>query len=295
MTKPTHNHHQRRRPRRGHGGGGGYNGARRRGASPPDILYHATTRHRAGKARVSGVLEVSGGRPVYLSRSESQAWQVAHRNAEQPQVLYIDVARARRDGCHFERNRHGLWQCRAVPVRHVLNLRQGFAEQISAGGLPVYSSDKGPLIALIRVKRPHSSTWEIAKGKLEPGEPPHTAAMREVREEMGYPLELAISEDLGAVRFGFYTPDGEPRLKTLHLYLMDTPHQIVDFEPALLEGIQEVGWFTPREAARIVTHRSLKPLMRTVRRILDTGQEHSTAEPGPEQSPSPSPGAEEPA
>lgn len=259
------NHHQtRRRSRRGSPPGGG-----RRGASPPDILYHATTRHRAGKARVSGILEVSGGRPVYLSRSESQAWQVAHRSAEQPQVLYIDVARARRDGCRFERNRHGLWQCRAVPVRHVLNLRQGFAEQISAGGMPVFHSEKGPLLALIRVKRPHSSTWEIAKGKLEPGEPPHTAAMREVCEEMGYPLELSITHDLGAVRFGFYTPDGEPRLKTLHLYLMDTPTQIDAFEPSIREGIQEVGWFSPRDAARIVTHRSLKPLMRTVRRIFE--------------------------
>lgn len=260
MSPPAHP--SRRRNRRPHYGG-------RRGASPPDILYHATTRHRAGKARLSGILEVSGGRPVYLSHSESQAWQVAHRSAEAPQVLYIDVARARRDGCRFERNRHGLWQCRAVPVRHVLNLRQGFAEQISAGGLPVYLSESGPKLALIRVKRPHSSTWEIAKGKLEDGEPPFVAAVREVREEMGYPLRLSITHDLGAVRFGFYTPDGEPRLKTLHLYLMDTPDQVSDFKPSIREGIQEVGWFSPREASRIVTHRSLKPLMRTVRRIFE--------------------------
>jgi 8-oxo-dGTP pyrophosphatase MutT (NUDIX family) len=260
----SNNTHHRHRPRNSYAGSSG-----RRGMSPPDILYHATTRHRAGKARVSGILEVSGGRPVYLSRSESQAWQVAHRSIDSPQVLYIDVARARRDGCRFERNRHGLWQCRAVPVRHVLNLRQGFAEQISAGGMPVFRSEKGPLLALIRVRRPHSSTWEIAKGKLEDGEPPHTAGVREVREEMGYPLELAITHDLGAVRFGFYTPDGEPRLKTLHLYLMDTPLQIEAFKPSEREGIQEVGWFSPRDAARVVTHRSLKPLMRTVRRIFE--------------------------
>jgi 8-oxo-dGTP pyrophosphatase MutT (NUDIX family) len=218
---------------------------------------------------MTGLLEVAGGRPVYLSRSESQAWQVAHRSTEAPQVLYIDVARARRDGCRFERNRHGLWQCHSVPVRHVLNLRQGFAEQISAGGMPVYWSETGPQLALIRVRRPHSSTWEIAKGKLEDGEPPHIAAAREVCEEMGYPLELDISHDLGAVRFGFYTPDGEPRLKTLHLYLMNTPERIECFQPSEREGIQEVGWFTPRDAVRIVTHRSLKPMMRSVRRIFD--------------------------
>ncbi|MEL6344226.1 MAG: NUDIX domain-containing protein [Myxococcota bacterium] len=242
---------------------------RRTGSSPPDILYHATTRNRAGRASDSGVLEVAGGRPVYLSRSEAQAWQVAHRQNDRPQVLYIDVARARRDGCRFERNRHGLWQCRSVPTRHILNLRQGFAEQISAGGIPICMLNGSPKLALIRVRRSHSATWEIAKGKLEPGESPHVAAMREVQEEMGYPLDLRIRCDLGAVRFGFYTPQGEPRLKTLYLYLMDTPELVDAFEPSRREGIVEVSWFSVQDANRAVTHRSLKPLMRKVRRILE--------------------------
>lgn len=250
-------------------------------SSPPDILYHATTQGRALRAHATGLLEVTGGRPVYLSRSEGQAWQVAHRQTDQPQVLYIDVARARRDGCRFERNRHGLWQCRAVPSRHILNLRQGFAEQISAGGLPVYTGADGPRVALIRVRRAHSATWEVAKGKLEPGEPPHEAAIREVCEEMGYPLQLSIARDLGAVRFGFYTPDGEPRLKTLHIYLMSTPELVLNFNPALSEGVQEVEWFTPQEAARLVTHRSLKPLMRRVRNILDNTPDEDGIEDSP--------------
>ena len=110
-----------RRPRRGRTHSGG---------APPDILYHATSLHRAARASATGTLEIAGGRPVYLSRSEGQAWQVAHRQPDHPAVLYIDVARARRDGCRFERNRHGLWQCRTVPVRHILNLRPGFAEQL---------------------------------------------------------------------------------------------------------------------------------------------------------------------
>jgi 8-oxo-dGTP pyrophosphatase MutT (NUDIX family) len=243
--------------------------------TPPDILYHATTVARAGKTRTAGVLEVAGGRPVYLSRSEAQAWQVAHRQSEQPEVLFIGVARARRDGCRFERNRHGLWQCRAVPVRHVLNLRSGFAEQISAGGLPVWYGPDGPRLALIRVRRPHSSTWEVAKGKLEPGEPPHIAGMREVCEEMGADMPLSITHDLGSVRFGFYTPGGEPRLKTLHIYLMESPTRVSEFNPAEKEGIQEVAWFTPQEAARAVTHRSLRPLMRRVKRLLEGGEDEA--------------------
>jgi 8-oxo-dGTP pyrophosphatase MutT (NUDIX family) len=257
------NNNRARKQRRHRGGNG----------APPDILYHATTVTRMGKTSSGGVLEIAGGRPVYLSRSEAQAWQVAHRQSDQPEVLYIDVARARRDGCRFERNRHGLWQCRAVPVRHVLNLRKGFAEQISAGGLPVWYGPDGPRLALIRVRRPHSSTWEVAKGKLEVGEPPHIAGMREVCEEMGAEMSLTITRDLGSVRFGFYTPDGEPRLKTLHIYLMESPEMVTEFNPAEKEGIQEVGWFTPLEASRAVTHRSLRPLMRRVKRLLESGDE----------------------
>ena len=53
---------------------------------------------------------------------------------------------------------------------------------------------------------------------------------------------------------------------------MNTPDQIQNFNPAEREGIQDVGWFTPRDAARNVTHLYLKPLMRTVRRIFDEAE-----------------------
>lgn len=243
----------------------------RRGPSPPDILYHATTRDRAERARVSGVLEIGGGRPVFLSRSESQAWQVAHRQSSDPAVLYVDAARARQlRRCRFERNRQGLWQAGSVPVSHVLNLRPGFAEQASAGGIPVWFGDDGPELLLIQVERRHRRTWEVAKGKLEPGETPEGAAVREVREEAGLPDDLDIFQALGFVRYGFTTPDQEPRLKTLHMYLMQAPrrYDVGDLVPADGEGITGVGWFHPDEAARLVAHRSLRPLMRRVRGLL---------------------------
>lgn len=236
--------------------------------SPPDILYHATSERRVEKAVARGALEVRGGRPVYLSRHEGQAWQVAHRQADLPIVLYVDVSRARRDGCDFERNAKGLWQTTAVPLRHVLNLRTGFAEQISAGGIPMVLGPRGPELALIRVQRRSGITWEVAKGKLEAGESPMAAAVREVCEEMGCALDLKISRPLGYIRYGFHTPDGSPRLKTLHMYLMDTPERRTDFAPSTREGVLEVGWFTPDEAARAVTHRSLRPLMRQVRDLI---------------------------
>ncbi|RME29096.1 MAG: NUDIX domain-containing protein [Deltaproteobacteria bacterium] len=242
-----------------------------RGPCPPDILYHATTRDRAERARVRGVLEVGGGRPVFLSSAESQAWQVAHRLHGEPVVLYVDAARARQlRRCRFARNRQGLWQVRSVPLRHVLNLRPGFAEQASAGGIPVWEGGAGPELLLIQVQRRNRRTWEVAKGKLEPGESPAAAAIREVREEAGIPCDLVIRQELGFVRYGFTTPDQEPRLKTLHMFLMDAPER---FDPARLrpiggEGITGVDWFPVEEATRLVAHRSLRPLMRRVEALL---------------------------
>lgn len=253
--------------------GGRRRGRGRRGASPPDILYHATTRDRAERALDRGVLEVGGGRPVFLSRSEAQAWQVAHRQSGEPVVLYIDAARARQvQRCRFERNRQGLWQAGSVPVGHVLNLRPGFAEQASAGGVPVWFGADGPELLLIQVQRRHRCTWEVAKGKLEPGESPDAAAIREVREEIGLPEDLEIFQALGYVRYGFTTPDREPRLKTLHMFLMRAPSRYTAFTPANAEGICDARWFSPAEASRVVTHRSLRPLMRRILGILSRGE-----------------------
>lgn len=260
--------HARARSRR-RGGRGRRRGQRDgRGPCPPDILYHATTATRVQRLRETGKLEIRGGRPVYLSRTEGQAWRIAHRTSDEPRVLYIDVSRARRAGCRFERNRQGLWQVSHVPLRHVLNLCEGFAHQASAGGVPVYWGPEGPELLLIRCQRRHSATWEVAKGKLEPGETPAQTAVREVREEIGTHLELEVERHLGAIRYGFFCPDGTPRLKTMHLFLMRTPERVTEFSPADGEGIVDVDWFTPEEASRRIAHRSLRPLMRKVCREL---------------------------
>ena len=119
------------------------------------------------------------------------------------------------------------------------------------------------------MQRRSGTSWEVAKGKLEPGESPAKAAVREVREEMGCPgFPLEISRSLGFIRYGFHTPDGYPRLKTLHMYLMATPERCTDFAPSRREGILEVDWFDPVEAARVCNHRSLRPLMRSLRDAL---------------------------
>ncbi|MCB9678448.1 MAG: RNA 2'-phosphotransferase [Alphaproteobacteria bacterium] len=245
----------------------------KRRSTPPDILYHACTASQIEKARGAGFL-AAHGRPLFLSADEAQAWRVAHRmNTDAPQVLYVDTTRARRHGVRFFQNRrNGLYSAEKLPVADVLNLQDNFAEQRSAGGIPIQIGPDGtPRMALIRVTRRSGITWEIAKGKLEPGETPEGAGIREVQEEMGIDSDLKVTGYVGLIRYGFLAPGGLPRLKSVYLYLMEPvdPGAPVHFAPRAAEGIKDVQWFTPPEACRAVTHSSLRPVMRRARELVE--------------------------
>jgi 8-oxo-dGTP pyrophosphatase MutT (NUDIX family)/RNA:NAD 2'-phosphotransferase (TPT1/KptA family) len=228
----------------------------------PDILFHATTEEGFEAARRHGVLE-SPRKRLWLSEDEAHAWRVAHRLHGSPRLVVVDAARARRSGVRFQRARQpGLFTATPVPARHLLNLRPGYAEQWSAGGLPIHRFDDGTVrVALIQVTRRSGTTWEVAKGKLEPGESPEDAAVREVQEEMGLASGLRLLRHVGDIRYGFLAPGGAPRLKTIFLYLMEPLDPHGPFAPATGEGIGAVRWFLPEDAARAVTHTSLQPLM----------------------------------
>lgn len=237
----------------------------------PDILYHAATAEQVERYAEEGVVSAGRRRSVFLSDDEAHAWRVAHRLGGSPRVLYVDTTRSRRHGLHFARNRrNGLYLAPEIPASDVLNLLPNFAEQLSAGGIPIQRDAEGvPRMALIRVTRRSGRTWEVAKGKLEVGETPEHAAIREVREEMGIDVDLRITGFVSLIRYGFLAPGGLPRLKTVYLYLMEPVEPLDDaFRPATREGIGEVCWFTPEHACRAVTHSSLVPAMRHARRLV---------------------------
>jgi RNA:NAD 2'-phosphotransferase (TPT1/KptA family)/8-oxo-dGTP pyrophosphatase MutT (NUDIX family) len=234
--------------------------------SVPDILYHGTSRELAEAARQTGTLRHAGNRPVYFSTSEAQAWRAVHRSGvEDPVVLFVDASRARRRGVAFQRQaRNGLFAAPHLAASHVLNLQPRFDHQHSAGGLPVRVNTDGQVeVALIQVTRRSGVTWEVAKGKIEVGERPEDAAIREVQEEMGVTCGFDVVFDLGEIRYGFVAPGGLHLLKTVWLYLLRPSGPIDAFQPSEREGIGKVSWFRPDQAARAVTHTSLVP------RILD--------------------------
>ncbi len=239
----------------------------------PDLLYHPASVGMVGEYVATGAIRGRQGAPLPLARGESQAWHFGHRLWEDPTVLFVDACRARRDGVQFVPTSSGQYTAEEVPVRYVLNLREGFAEQASAGGFVVDWSGARPRIALIRVVRRHGATWEVAKGKIEAGETPDRTAVREVQEEMGVQAEVLVRRSLGTVRYGFSTPDGSPRLKTIHLYLLELSEAVVAFQPAEAEGIETVAWFSLEDTLDVLAHPSLRM---SIGRLLEALADRAT-------------------
>ena len=237
---------------------------------PPDVLFHSMSQRKMKHLKVSPSLRYSKGKAIFFSKTEEYAWQIAHRSFTDPEVAIIDVPKARRNNIVFFRNKRNLWQTNTLPSQSIINTDERYSEQVSAGGIPIYFAADGPKVALIQVKRPFSLTWELAKGKLEIGESPRQAAIREVGEEMGVNMRLKIIDELGVVRFVMYTPDGSPRLKTLYLYLIQSDDYPQAFFPATEEGVMQVKWFDIETAVEMVTHRSLYSIMRRLRMVGET-------------------------
>lgn len=238
----------------------------------PDILYHACTAVEAEEYQRIGGIRIPNQRLVPLLSEESDAWREAHRRSGEPRVLVIDTSRGRRRRLHVTKGRHAhSYLARRVSVGDVLNLQPEYREQVSAGGIPVARGPDGrPRFALIRVRRRSGETWEIAKGKLEPGEPPEWAAIRETQEEMGVSVPFEVGCDLGHFRYGFLAPGGRPRLKTVYVYLLRFDGDIGRFQPAEGEGVAEVRWFGVEQACESVTHSSLIPMMRKAAKYVHT-------------------------
>jgi 8-oxo-dGTP diphosphatase len=72
----------------------------------------------------------------------------------------------------------------------------------------ILSRDGKVLICRRRADQPHALKWEFPGGKLEPGESPEAALIRELREELG--VEAAPGREL--MRYEFAYPGKNPIL-----------------------------------------------------------------------------------
>jgi 8-oxo-dGTP diphosphatase len=113
-----------------------------------------------------------------------------------------------------------------------------------AGGV-VWREESG-MARLALVHRPARGDWSLPKGKLDPGEPWHEAALREVAEETG--CEARLSRFAGAKLFL-----ARPIPKLVLYWHMDAVHLRT---PRDLDEVDEVAWLSPREAFARLDHPS---------------------------------------
>lgn len=118
-----------------------------------------------------------------------------------------------------------------------------FAWVEAAGGVVV---DAGRWLMIHRNGR-----WDFPKGHLEAGESIETCAAREVEEETGVACEVV--RPLCATLHAYWFPKTERwELKQTHWFELRTTEPSA-LQPQTEEGIEQVVWCTPAEAAEHVS------------------------------------------
>lgn len=105
----------------------------------------------------------------------------------------------------------------------------------AAGGFVL--NNQGQLLVFLR-----RGYWDMPKGKIDPGETPEQAAMREVREETG--LVHLEAGPLLTHTWHTYREKGERILKCTWWFRMKTTD--VEFIPQTEEDIEEIRWVDPQ-------------------------------------------------
>jgi 8-oxo-dGTP pyrophosphatase MutT (NUDIX family)/phosphohistidine phosphatase SixA len=120
------------------------------------------------------------------------------------------------------------------------------AEMLAAGAVV---SRKGPEVLLVH--RPKYDDWSFPKGKLDPGEHPTTAAVREVAEETG--LDIRLGPPLTSQRYDV----GNGRAVNKRVYYWAgravSGDDVSSYQPN--EEIDEVSWVHVDKAAKRLTYR----------------------------------------
>jgi 8-oxo-dGTP diphosphatase len=120
----------------------------------------------------------------------------------------------------------------------------------AAGGLVWRDSVHGREIAVIH--RARHGDWTLPKGKLEPGEDWKDAAVREVKEETGYSVQLKSFAGMVS-----YIVNGTP--KVVQFWNME-PMGESKFEPSA--EVEKVMWLSVQKALEVLDYDAERELLR---------------------------------
>jgi ADP-ribose pyrophosphatase YjhB (NUDIX family) len=120
-------------------------------------------------------------------------------------------------------------------------LKKAFKLIYAAGGL-IENNNK--YLFIFRLKK-----WDLPKGKLDMGESPEEAAIRECEEECGI-TKLTILNELPST-YHIYKYKGSFALKKIFWYTMSTKYNGI-LVPQIEEKIEKVEWFDKTQILDIV-------------------------------------------
>jgi 8-oxo-dGTP pyrophosphatase MutT (NUDIX family) len=135
--------------------------------------------------------------------------------------------------------------------------RKAFKLIYAAGGL---IEDDNKFLFIYRL-----NTWDLPKGKLEMGESPDEAAIRECEEECGI-TKLSIHNELPST-FHIYKYKGKFALKKTFWFSMTTMHQGF-LVPQIEEKIEKVEWLDKKQIGEIVLNNTYPAILDVINPIL---------------------------
>ena len=135
-------------------------------------------------------------------------------------------------------------------------------EYIEAAGGIVKNKDK-----FLFIKR--HGFWDIPKGKLDEGESPEQAAVREIEEECG--LEQPKLIDHLTDTWHTYEQNGKKYLKKTYWYILESTADQENIKPQTEEGITEVTYFKWDELYQVKksTYNSIVEVIATLQHHLN--------------------------
>lgn len=135
--------------------------------------------------------------------------------------------------------------------------RKPFKYIYAAGGL-IEKDDT--FLFIFRLKK-----WDLPKGKLDMGEGPEEAAIRECEEECGI-TKLTITKALEPT-YHIYDHKGGYALKKTYWYTMTTKHEGI-LVPQLEEHIENVEWFTKEQIQTQVLPNTYPAITAVIKHII---------------------------
>ncbi len=141
------------------------------------------------------------------------------------------------------------------PAKLLRNFAINFIPVEAAGGL--VKNSEGKLLVIYRWQK-----WDLPKGKLDAGELPPQAAIREVTEECAI-THLTITGTLPYTLHAYPLHNNQWALKQTHWFAMNTPDTSPPV-PQQQEGIEKALWIGPDQMPGVLsnTYASLRELFK---------------------------------